>query len=180
MTFEGLSPFYESDTTNRTALVDSSVSALGKYTVTSDIYRCPADNSFIAFGGTRYKRVRSYSMNGFVGSRIGRPERDYLRMADIIEPSPSSLFVFSEEHDDYVHSGYYVGASVISSSQWGSLPTARHRRSAIFSFADGHIDQHRWQDKQTFQPVTRSGVTAPTVPNSKDIPWLSSHATAWK
>ena len=74
----------------------------------------------------------------------------------------------------------YLGATLVSKVEWGTMPAYRHNKSAAFSFADGHVDTHRWQDKETFQKITRTGPSSPTVLNSKDIPWLSSHATAWK
>jgi prepilin-type N-terminal cleavage/methylation domain-containing protein/prepilin-type processing-associated H-X9-DG protein len=180
MTYEGISPFYELDSTNWVALTDPKLSLLGSYIKQPAIFKCPSDKSYIVIGGNKHPRVRSYSMNGYVGTRVGRPFRDYLRTSEIIEPSPSELFVFSEEHEDHLGDGFYEPASVISSSQWPNLPAHRHNRGVVFTFADGHANQHKWQDKQTLQPIKRGPPISPTVPNSKDIAWMSRHSTAWK
>ena len=180
MTHEGVSPTYENDTTNWVVMLDSKKSALASYTRAHKIYRCPADTTYIILNGIKHPRVRSYAMNGFIGNRAGRMVRDYLRVSEMTEPSPSDLFMFSEEHEDFVMHGLYLGATLVSKVEWGTMPAYRHNKSAAFSFADGHVDTHRWQDKETFQKITRTGPSSPTVLNSKDIPWLSSHATAWK
>jgi prepilin-type N-terminal cleavage/methylation domain-containing protein/prepilin-type processing-associated H-X9-DG protein len=176
------SGWYPTDTTNSSALVDPKLSAMGTYSGSSGVYKCPSDKSYIVLnGGLKYARVRSYAMNQYVGHytmvQFNRRERDFMRSTDMIEPSPAKLFIFSEPHDDFMNDGYYAASSPRSSTQWGELPTSRHSRSAMFSFADGHVQSHRWRDKETFLPVKRIPQSSPTVPSSKDIPWLNEHST---
>jgi len=59
------------------------------------------------------------------------------------------------------------------------LPASYHNRACGFGFADGHAEIHKWREAQTCAPVTQSqhgGFPAP--PNSLDIKWTLSHATA--
>lgn len=179
--YESVSGWFPEDTTNSAALVDKKVSAIGPYVMAPAVFKCPSDRSYIVLSGVKHQRVRSYAMNHFVGHytmvQYNRVERDFMRTSEMTDPTPSTLFIFSEPHDDFMNDGYYMPSSPRNPSQWGELTTARHDRSALFSFADGHVEGHKWQNKATFQPVIRMPQVSPTAPGSKDIQWLNDHST---
>jgi prepilin-type processing-associated H-X9-DG protein len=53
------------------------------------------------------------------------------------------------------------------------LPAIRHNRGAMLSFVDGHVEQHKWRDKRTLEPVTRRDFyPAIAMPGSPDYAWL--------
>ena len=66
MTF-GLAPL--SDSTNQLLLTGRNLyGTIGDYTRSPEIYKCPADSSYVIFpNGARQARVRSYSLNHWVG-----------------------------------------------------------------------------------------------------------------
>ncbi len=64
--------------------------------------------------------------------------------------------------------------------QWWDPPPVRHGDGTNFSFADGHADYHKWEDKRTIEmgkrmpPVARTGETQQDNP---DLAWSS--LTVW-
>src|SRR5439155_9755353 len=59
------------DGTNIDYVIGKREGSLGPYVKTHKIFRCPTDRSVTKLGdGKSYPRVRSYSMNGFIGTRV--------------------------------------------------------------------------------------------------------------
>ena len=127
----------------------------------AEVYRCPSDRALSEIqrraGWTA--RVRSYSMNAMVGdagenSRYGtnifNPEyKQFKRMSDI--RNPVSIFVFVDEHPDSINDGYFLNR--LEELEWLDLPASYHNGAAMFSFADGHVDLHRWKHATTKPPA---------------------------
>jgi prepilin-type processing-associated H-X9-DG protein len=165
------------DNTNVLAFV---VTGLGKYAAkNTSIFHCPADTS--AAPG-ELLRLRSVSMNACVGLRPdlgGNPSYSgvfqFIKMADFLRPSKT--FVFLDEHPDSIDDGLCAilnspGATTI----WNDLPAAYHDGAGSFSFADGHVEFHKWLDPSTRKPIgkiDRLGLPFNTLPGStNDITWV--------
>jgi prepilin-type N-terminal cleavage/methylation domain-containing protein/prepilin-type processing-associated H-X9-DG protein len=154
------------------------------------VYKCPADVYTVLERGTRLRRVRSNSMNGYcVGYGYGNttvsawpdsPNRlQYNKLSDITRPAPSDLWVFVDEHPDSINDGFIIiGAN--NPNYWANdLPASYHNRAGGFGFADGHAEIHKWREAQTCAPVTQNQHGGyPAAPNSRDLQWTLSHATA--
>jgi prepilin-type N-terminal cleavage/methylation domain-containing protein len=129
--------------------------ALSPYLKNAQVYRCPDDKSESVVG----PRVRSYSMNGFLGNYGGMPNfhgwKSALKLQDV--RSPASTFVFAEEHANSIDDGFFIN-DPNQTSAWIDLPAANHvKGSAGFGFADGHSEIHKWVEASTRQPVNPSG-----------------------
>ncbi len=176
-----------SDATNTTVLVDTRQTQLARYLKSAGVFKCPADKSYAirpASGGPKYPRVRSYSMNGFIGesSRFADPRlRSFFTPADFNLGSPSKTFLFIEEHEDSINDGFFLlGILGTREGGWNEVPASRHRKGVVFSFADGHSEHHRWKDKRTAIPIKRERIGAIAQANSPDIFWVWDHATVLK
>jgi prepilin-type processing-associated H-X9-DG protein len=162
----------------------------------ANIWHCPSDESFVLVNGTPKPRLRSYSMNFFLGGYAGNPGftppnatpfRSYLKSSDLVAPSPDQLFVFLDQRSDSINWGnFYVtmdGYSPSNSALYRfemDLPGFYHDGAATFSYADGHGEVHRWQDLRTTPPLIPNGFLPATTmasPNNPDIAWLHAHAT---
>jgi prepilin-type N-terminal cleavage/methylation domain-containing protein/prepilin-type processing-associated H-X9-DG protein len=156
------------------------------------IYRCPADHSRGV--GQLIERVRSVSMNAFVGDPgPTRPSPDYvflgwqqfLSTTDI--RNPTGIFVFLEEHPDSINDGWFVYCTLKKPpeiSEWSDLPASYHNRAGIFSFADGHAEVHQWKSASTLKPSLMNGmggrpVAVPSKPSAEqqDIIWVRDRST---
>lgn len=155
-------------------------------------FQCPADTYVsslqIRRGWTR--RVRSYSMNGFVGAGSGslghesyRGEnsfnpgyRQFLLQSAI--PSPSMTYVLLDEHPNSINEGYYIN-QVSSSSQWVDFPGSNHDGGVGIQFADGAAEVHLWSFPSTRQPVKIGAVINSSIPTQQrgDFQWLAERAS---
>jgi prepilin-type N-terminal cleavage/methylation domain-containing protein/prepilin-type processing-associated H-X9-DG protein len=151
------------------------------------VYKCPADKVPSLIG----PRVRSISMNGFVG---GTTERDvygyttyrmYLKDTDFTAPGPAKTWVFLDEHPDGINDGLF-GMNMPSSSAWPNtaapwddVPASYHNNACGFAFADGHAEVHKWLDANTFAPILKkSPATATGKTSARDNRWLSERTSA--
>jgi len=173
-----------SDATNSLLLVDQNRTQLAPYLKTAAVFKCPSDQSYAIRGGVNHPRVRSYSMNEYVGesSRAQDRRREYyFKSDDFARPGPANTFVFLDEHEDSINDGFYLlGGQESRPLGWNKVPASRHSRGANFVFADGHAERHKWLDKRTVYPATRTRLSAVSQPNSPDVAWLHDHATAQK
>jgi type II secretory pathway pseudopilin PulG len=161
------------------------------------IYRCPADKSFLQVGGQCLPRVRSMSMNLYVGGFDGtdgnwpwaHPFRIYAKLPDI--SLPSMIFVFLDMREDSVNWGnfmtYMAGYSPTDPTQYGfdgDYPGMYHHRACGFSFADGHSEIKRWRDQRTMPPLTVGANPLfsqfSQSPYNVDVGWLQDHTTRLK
>jgi len=157
----------------------------------ANIWRCPSDESYVLVNGSPKPRVRSFSMNfylgGFAGSSGGAPfsaYRLYLKSSEIIHPTPERLFVFLDMRSDSINWGNFVTSmdgypNNPAAFKFNDLPGAYHDGAATFTYADGHGEIHRWQDARTTPPLVLNGPINYDIPapRNPDIAWLQDRAT---
>ena len=165
-------------------------SQLGQYVGGSvDIYKCPADTSTAKYGGLSYPRVRTFSMQSYVGDRGGpytAGYRQFKKTSDLTAPSPSNCGVFLDEREDSINDGWYAidmtGYDPIKPTSWTLVdcPASYHNGACGWAFADGHSEIHMWQDARTKPPLKKGVLLSLGVvqPNNKDIDWIQSHASS--
>ena len=172
---------------------DITVRPLWPYTIrNTSIYRCPADKSIVVVSGILLPRVRSYSMNyylgGFAGTTGGLQSnyRIFLRTTDLSDPGPAKALLFLEERWDIINWGnYYVDMTGYSPSNPtlyqfnGDFPGLIHDLASSVSFADCHAEIHRWRDARTTPPIAPGGTIPPVAssPRNVDIAWMQDHAS---
>lgn len=175
-------------------LVERRHALFAPYIAAAGSYKCPADRSTVVYRGKTRPRVRSYSMNRYLGywllrmhldDRTGvwsdEPVNERMELnprfrntlASLSDSSPTQLLVFVEPHDDSITKPV-LEHMVENEPWWGALPTSRHNGSAILSFADGHGEVRKWLDARTRKPVERKyiefGIEATGSP---DLRWFN-------
>jgi prepilin-type N-terminal cleavage/methylation domain-containing protein/prepilin-type processing-associated H-X9-DG protein len=173
---------------------------LWPYNKNADIYKCPADHSYVVVNGEQKPRVRSMAMNMFLGGFDGTDGnwapaynyRVYLKLSDLNSPGgpPDKIFVFLDEREDCINYGNY-GTDMDGYSEpsnpgmyqfWQDFPAFYHSRAGSFSFADGHSEIHRWLDDRTMPPL-QYGISTDVrtnVPRDLDVAWFQEHSTRLK
>jgi prepilin-type N-terminal cleavage/methylation domain-containing protein len=157
------------------------------------IWKCPADRSTVVVNGVPKPRVRSMSMNVFLGGwggtdgGWGAAYTDYfiyMKQSQLQVPGPSKVFVFLDMREDSIDMGNFATRMAgwpNQPSQYGfyDLPGFYHSLSCGFSFADGHSEFRRWRDSRTMPPLVTGGMVPDsfTSPNNIDVAWLQDHAT---
>lgn len=147
-------------------------------------FKCPADIFLSAAqakaGWTR--RLRSYSMNGFMGplsldknnssykgeNSYNPGYRQFLLTSSI--PRPSRTIVFLDEHPDSINDGFFI--EIFGNPQWADLPGSHHNGAGGFAFADGHGEMHTWLYSATKQPVRYNFPVLPPISPSQRVDYL--------
>ncbi len=166
------------------------------------IWRCPADQSTVKpttgpFRGQTVRRVRSMSMNNYVGgngelaflpgwTQDGWPRsvwRVYRSLNDMLDPGPTMTWVLMDEREDSINDGFWVtemtGFPNLAQTFIVDYPAAYHNNAAGFSFADGHAEIKKWIDPRT-TPKLKKGQAIPlnvSSPNNRDVYWLQERGT---
>jgi prepilin-type N-terminal cleavage/methylation domain-containing protein/prepilin-type processing-associated H-X9-DG protein len=158
---------------------DYTLRPLWQYFKNAGIYKCPADTSKALVQGAMTPRIRTISMNfylgGFGGSSLGLATSwdshfpPYLKLSELgnlnNSPGASRTYVFIDERQDCINwgnfamdfSGYPLTPNAKpqgGSYQWTQdLPASYHNQAAGLSFADGHAEIHKWRDPKSFPPL---------------------------
>jgi prepilin-type N-terminal cleavage/methylation domain-containing protein/prepilin-type processing-associated H-X9-DG protein len=139
------------------------------------VYKCPSDQATAENG----PRLRSYSLNSLVGDPLIDPNRfnptwvQFKKMSQF--PRASNFYVFIEEHPDTINDGYFMNSW--DEIKWGNLPASYHSGSGNISWADGHLERHRWISN-TVRPASKGGAGGGFVPNPPtDYLWLQERTS---
>ncbi|MEJ0089628.1 MAG: hypothetical protein WDM80_07790 [Limisphaerales bacterium] len=178
---------------------DITLRPLWQYINNAAVYKCPGDRSSALHDGTSSPRVRSYSMNLYLGGVAGNSEfipnlgnwgqyfQAYSKLSQLgnpeIAPGASQTFVFIGEQPNLINwgnyatdmSGYPVGNGPANPAayRWNTdAPESRHNGAGGLSFADGHVELHRWKNPGYFEPMTYLSIKP--APNSEDVAWMQS------
>ncbi len=154
------------------------------------VYKCPADN----IPSDNGDRIRSISMNsamlGGLSGNVTALEaynpgwRVYFKSGDLKCPLPADLWVFCDESMWTLNDGYLqVG---LNSPTFPDVPANYHGGINCFSFADGHVESHKWMSSIIGVPYAY-GVTGtywptggggkPLALTDPDWTWLVLHSS---
>ncbi len=165
--------YSKNDGTNIAYLRDG---VLGTYLQSYQVFKCPSDRSETKLaGGRSYPRVRTYAMNGYMGTTaLSGNEKittTFLKRSDFSKLSRPEYLVFVDVHEDFLDTCLFSLNRDIGREWWHHVPTSRHNRRGVLSFTDGHVELRRWQDPRTVVPVGavyRNGEDLGTVTGSPD------------
>ncbi len=165
---------------DNTNLVYLTHAKLGPYANrATGIYKCPSDREPAPNG----PHSRTMSMNAMVGdpgeltNRFNPNYAQYFRQAEL--PNPSGIFVFLDEQADTLNDGFFVNK--LEEYAWGNVPGSYHNGGMNLSFADGHVEYHRWLVPGTVRPVMKTRLTGliPANPTT-DFDWLKARTSLKK
>ena len=171
------------DNTNTALLIDPQWASLGQYTKSAAIYRCPASRIRAREGGGLFPLVRTVSMNGWMGY-INRPDnqgfQSFHKTYALVDLTPTEAFVFVDERDDSVDDGFF-GLDMVRNIV-RNLPSRFHNGAGVMTFADGHVEMHRWQSPALQIPQQTAEATnhlrlIVVADGDPDLAWLRAHGT---
>jgi len=146
-------------------------SLLGPYTGRSAaVFKCPSDKT---------DRIRSMAMNAMVGDPgvlTNQFNPDYVQFftsGSIV--NAANTFVFLDEHPDTINDGFFVNR--LNVYQWGNLPASYHNGATAFSFADGHMETHRWRVSGTIRPPIQGAAAGASASPPDDFDWLKERTS---
>lgn len=166
------------------------------YTGDEDLYHCPGDRTFVQ-REEPYAAWRSYAIAGLMNGEHydTRVSGTYSPIATYVQingktlycvekysniRSPGNKYVFVEEkcpETQYYLEGSFVLLNGNNFHTWWDYPADFHNGKSTLAFADGHAEQHKWQD-----PRTRAGMNDEPLPggqtvtaeqdNNEDLQWM--------
>jgi prepilin-type N-terminal cleavage/methylation domain-containing protein/prepilin-type processing-associated H-X9-DG protein len=170
-------------------LLNPQYALFAPYLRTSQTYKCPADTSTIKVNGVTSPKIRSYSLNCYVGVPAGALEEPfrmnpdvwlYLKSSDLAVNSPGERFVFMDVNP----ANLCTPAFGVDFDQdiFFHYPSSQHAGAGVVVFADGHVETHKWRDPRTKKTVPSGQIIShnDSSPNNEDLNWIRVRTTTKK
>ncbi len=123
------------------------------YTTATALYHCPADQSEAAGA----PRVRSYSMNGWIGSRVMNTTygengyQTFIKDNQTAAIGPANLWLITDEFERTIDDAWFL-VTMNDSQPFISFPATRHQHGYNLAFDDGHVEHYRLMDPNSQPP----------------------------
>ncbi len=150
------------DSFDEELLINPKFAQFGNYIKEKKIYKCPSDNKTFNHDNKTFEKIRSYSMNCYMGweSSIGggpNPKSVFYKQQDIKDPSNKLVFIdVNPESICWPFFGIETPIWPIEGLRYNDFfqmfPSSLHSRNANIAFSDGHVESHRWKDSRTIKP----------------------------
>lgn len=120
------------------------------YASQPSVYRCPSDTA--ETGGMPH--VRSYSMNGWIGSRVmdwyphQSSYRTFMKDSELAAAGPASLWIIAGEDKSTLDDAWFL-VTMDDSRPFASHPAMSHRGGYNLNFADGHVETYQLNDPES-------------------------------
>lgn len=171
------------DNTNSSYLVNPETygnvtGLLGPYLQRNAAYfRCPSDRSTVTTSGHIYNRVRSISMNNWMGGMAWNGENQYWVYQKESEiTNPGNRWVMTDERPDSIND--FLMFVQMSDDIVVDYPGFFHSSGTWFSYADGHVDYRRWTYSQLTRPYTVGHLLSlASQRGGPDLAWLKQRTT---
>jgi len=186
------------DNTNLLDLIGPK-SLIGPYVLKQPrVFKCPSDMS-CTFGTRGAPRIRTYSMSQAIGDGTagsidgqgtwlpsvynGGPWMCYFKESDLSRPSPSKLWVMTEEDPDTINDAAWAIKMPLGATTpgWVDGPSALHGKSGTWGFMDGHVELHGWRNLDSIPKVSyKTTGMGPyrQINNNVDVYWVASRTSA--
>jgi prepilin-type N-terminal cleavage/methylation domain-containing protein/prepilin-type processing-associated H-X9-DG protein len=177
--------YYPEANTNATYLLDPRYALFASYIRNTKLYLCPTDRNTVTVNGQTYPKLRSYSLNAYLGwvgewdTRLSSLYRVFKKHSELVPPAPSGMFTFQDVNPNSICWPFF-GVQMVQDTFF-NFPNSSHGRGGVICFADGHVDFHRWRDQRT---VSASSAAyhehREPSPNNRDLDWLRERTTVRK
>ena len=171
--------------TNRAYMLDPRYALFANYLTTTRVYVCPTDRPEVTVSGKKHDKIRSYALNAYVGwtgpweSRLSSAHKVFMKHSQMVSPQPAGIFLFQDVHPNSICWPYF-GVQMLSDTFF-NFPGSSHNRAVVISFADGHVEAHKWVDQRTVTAYSpdyhRHNESSPA---NKDLVWLRERTTVKK
>jgi len=142
------------ESTNETFILDPSYALFAQYLQTTKVYVCPSDSIMVKVNGQNFPRLRSYSLNAYMGwegpwdDRLASNYKMFRKHSEIAAAAmPGGAFLFQDVNENSICWPYF--GVRMDRDIFFNFPSSLHNRGGVLSFADGHVERHRWHDPRT-------------------------------
>ena len=128
--------------------------------------------------------IRSYSLNGYLGwtttlSVLTPNYTIFKKNSELSRMGSAKIFLLLDVLPENLCLPGFVVNMPGGADGFYHYPSSLHKRGGVVSFADGHVEAHRWTDARTRPIVPAGGIVAHSNPsaNNADLAWLRERAT---
>jgi prepilin-type N-terminal cleavage/methylation domain-containing protein len=176
---------YPEANTNSAYILDPKYALFANYLHTIHVYVCPADPQSVVVSGKPYPKLRSYSMNAYVGwtghwdTRLSSNYTVFRKSTQVVPSLAAGLFLFTDVNPKSICWPYY--GVQMKEDVFLLFPGNSHNARDVLSFIDGHVEPHRWSDPRTTAALSPDyHAHRDPSPRNIDLVWLRQHATVLK
>lgn len=174
--------------TNLQYLIGANYALFAPFLASVKPYKCPADRSLWPIGGKMVAELRSYAMNCYQAIpsanlmapiNLSAGYRVYMKSTDLAVDLPANRFVFIDVNPASICTPAF-GVDM-SLQTFVHYPSSLHGGLGVVSFADSHVESHKWLDARTRkglpngQQYIRHGDPSP---NNQDLRWIGDRTTS--
>ena len=149
------------------------------------VYKCPADKVLSDNGD----RIRSISMNSaMIGGLSGNLTpligyntgwKIFIKLSELTVLRPVDAWIFADESMWTLNDGYLQMG--LNTPDFPDAPANYHSGGNCFSFADGHVEPHKWKGAVLGVPYAKGIIgthwTPPLGAQDPDWLWLRQHTS---
>ena len=180
--------------TNEQYLIGTKYALLAPYNKQHKIFKCPADRTlWPLLNGPNVFQERSYAMNFFIGTTAPTSAallpapidtsynvsyRIYYKSSELNRDSPVNRFLFIDVNPASICTPAF-GVNM-TRDEFIHVPSSFHRNSGVLSYADGHVEAHKWLDPRTRKNNVPGGTFIrhnEYSAGNQDLIWLRERAT---
>jgi len=174
--------------TNTDYLVSSGYALFAPYLRPAPIYKCPGDRSLWPLPGVgNVFELRSYAMNVYFGTPTGNlisplslnpAYKVTLKTCQVAAAPSANRFVFIDVNPASICTPAF-GVDMVNDA-FVHYPSSFHRGSGVLSYADGHVEAHKWMDSRTKRGLPGGALYIPhddPSPGNPDLKWIREHTT---
>lgn len=171
--------------TNTDFMFSPQYAQFANYLKSHEVYLCPTDRDTVKVNNIIYPKLRSYSMNAYLGwkgaweARLSSNYKVFTRFGGLTAVMPRGMFLFQDVQPDSICWPYF--GVQMETDAFFNFPGASHSHGTIMSFADTHVEWHRWQDSRTI--LARSSnfhLHADASPTNVDLAWMRERTSVKK
>jgi len=169
------------------------------YTSPGDVFLSPLQRA-LNMGVIYDHRCRSVAMDGAVGGGVAKSGQSgykppaslpslnpffyATKSSQLINPGPSSSWVFINEHPDSIDDGIFYDDPHAAGGTGTliELPSSYLGGGCGVSFADGHAEVHQWKTSVFLVPVkyiSQPGTGGVSYSQNVDLAWLAQHTPTY-
>lgn len=176
--------------TNVQYLLSEAHALFAPFIKSAAIYKCPTDRSTVRTGNRSVPKIRSYSMNSYLGAaqgnyvgpiQISSTFKVHLRSSSLATDLPAKRFVFMDVNPDSLCTPGF-GVNMLQDTII-HYPASGHNGQGVVSFADSHVESRKWLDARTRASFRNNAGHLPhdvSTPKNVDLQWIRERTTSRK
>jgi prepilin-type N-terminal cleavage/methylation domain-containing protein len=171
--------------TNADYMMNPQYAQFANYLKSPQVYLCPTDRDTVKVNNLTYPKQRSYSMNAYLGwkgtweARLSSNYKVFTKFGKMNGVMPKGMFLFQDVNPDSICWPFF--GVQMETDEFFNFPGSSHARGTVMSFADTHVEWHRWLDSRTIFPKSPNFHShADASPANVDIAWMRDRTSVKK